>query len=518
MSNQVTDEADFLVGPRAIEAYSRLSYTMWFALAEFIDNSTQSRLNYSSIVDEVLKEEGQPLIVEITHNVLARELTIKDNSIGMTKADLVAALHIAQPTQDSKGRSKYGMGMKTAACWIGETWEVVTCEWGSGEEWTAVVDVAAIAAGNKKIPLSMRAVGKDAHYTRITIRNLHRKIQKRTEETIRWYLGSMYRFDLADGRLQIVYNGTPVTPPEDLELDTDPSGKPMRLEIPPDFTINGKKVGGWVAVLKKGGRKFGGFSLFQERRQIQGFPSAWKPQSIFGGVDDEGANNLIAQRLFGLIELDGFKVSHTKDTILFESDEEEQLEKFLKGFTMDYANYAQKRRGQRGSPWTKEKIRDVLEDLKKEFGSGEMKDAVASTVLPPLETIQQNSKQQLAALQDSEHLTSIEVLPDLKVVVSLQERSEHDPHLTIVTGAEAGTIHVIINQLHPYYCALDSSDSISECLRQYTHDAVAEYRVSKLSARLSPDSVRRFKDGLLRADVWRAENQARGIQDGVDPS
>lgn len=36
-------EAELSVGPKAIDAYSRLSYTMWFALAEFVDNSTQSR-------------------------------------------------------------------------------------------------------------------------------------------------------------------------------------------------------------------------------------------------------------------------------------------------------------------------------------------------------------------------------------------------------------------------------------------------------------------------------------------
>src|SRR5262249_18380453 len=137
--HQIT-ETDLAVGPSAIEAYSRLAYSMWYALAEFIDNSTQSRLNYDTIIDEGLKLEGNPLIVQHDHNRVRKEITIKDNSIGMTIHDLVAALRIAHPTQDSKGRSKYGMGMKTAACWIGKKWKVVTCEWSSGEEWTAEVD------------------------------------------------------------------------------------------------------------------------------------------------------------------------------------------------------------------------------------------------------------------------------------------------------------------------------------------------------------------------------------------
>ena len=149
-------ETELSVGPKAIDAYSRLSYSMWFALAEFVDNSTQSRLNYGDLVDDLLRAEGQPLTVDIIHNRQTKELTIRDNSIGMTKDDLVAALRIAHPTSDSNGRSRYGMGMKTAACWIGAEWTVTTCEWGSGEEWTATVDVDAIANHGAKVGTPIR--------------------------------------------------------------------------------------------------------------------------------------------------------------------------------------------------------------------------------------------------------------------------------------------------------------------------------------------------------------------------
>lgn len=56
-------ETDFTIGKGALTAYSRLSYTMWHALAEFIDNSTQSRLNYGSIIDDVLAQENKSLVV-----------------------------------------------------------------------------------------------------------------------------------------------------------------------------------------------------------------------------------------------------------------------------------------------------------------------------------------------------------------------------------------------------------------------------------------------------------------------
>jgi hypothetical protein len=67
---------------------------------------------------------------------------------------------------------------------------------------------------------------------------------------------------------------------------------------------------------------------------------------------------------------------------------------------------------------------------------------------------------------------------------------------------------VIINGLHPYYQSLESNDAIEECVHQYIYDAVAEYRVSKLQARVNPDSVRRLKNDLLRARTIRIENNA----------
>ena len=221
---------------------------MWFALAEFVDNSTQSRMNYGNLIDEVLREEGRPLIVSIVHDRPNRTLTIEDNSIGMSKDDLIAALRIAQPTLDSKGRSKYGMGMKTAACWIGTHWTITTCEWGEGKEWTATVDVDAIAHRGAKVPLTMRTVSPDDHYTTIMISNLRRVIQKRSEETIKDYLGSMYMFDLRPDvkgqvALKLTYNGEEVTPPQESDWDSDPSGTLMKRDLP-TFTIDGKTING----------------------------------------------------------------------------------------------------------------------------------------------------------------------------------------------------------------------------------------------------------------------------------
>lgn len=511
-------EAELSVGPRAIDAYSRLSYTMWFALAEFVDNSTQSRLNYENLIDDVLREEGRPLTVSIVHDRPNQTITIEDNSIGMTRDDLVAALRIATPTADSRGRSKYGMGMKTAACWIGSAWTITTCEWGSGEEWTATVDVDAVANGDCKVPLTMRSVDSNSHYTCITISRLRRRIQRRSEETIKTYLGSMYMFDLrpdTEGQIamKLTYNGEEVPPPQESDWDTDPSGTVMRRDLP-ELKIGEKTVNGWIGVLRRGGRKFGGFSLFQSGRQIQGFPNAWKPRAIFGGVDDEGANNLVAQRLTGVLQLDGFVVSHTKDAVLFQGDEEEELERFLVQETKAYADYAKSRRSPgRGQKWSREQVRDMVRDLQSEFTSSEMKDALANATLPPPETISANNQKLVQSLQPEDEIERFNILPDLTVVISLKETSPYEPYVVYAPGAEAHILHVIINGIHPYYQTVEAKDAISECVHQYVFDAVAEFKASQLTARINPDSVRNLKNGLLRARAQQLDNADAEVRD-----
>ena len=508
-------EVTLTIGPQAIANYSRLSYTMWHALAEFIDNSTQSRSNYSAVIDDILKQEGQPLLIEMTHNRVSKTITIKDNSIGMTRDDLLAALQIGNPTPDSKGRSKYGMGMKTAACWIGKIWKIETCEWASGLRWTAIVDVEAVSKG-AKVTLSSSPAGTDEHGTTITISQLHRNIQKRTEETIRSYLGSMYRFDLLGGQTKMLYNDIEIPPIDNQDVDTDPAGKPMRLDIPAGATINGKAISGFIAVLKKGGRRYGGFSLFQNQRQIQGFPNAWRPRVIFGGVDAEGANNLISQRLTGVINLDGFEVSHTKDAILFQDDEEDELESFLKDFTKDYRDFAARRRDAKATTWSREKIRELMDDMKKELTSPEFKDAVSNALLPPIDVIIGSNQQQLKQLTEDDTVGEFEVSPELRVKVSVQETSGYEPYVILVADAVPGTIHVIVNRLHSYYVSLETNEAIEECFRQYVYDAIAEYRVSKLTSKVSWDSVRLLKDTLLKAQIVRLENRALREQDAPE--
>jgi hypothetical protein len=496
-----TNEAEFSIGPSSVSAYSRLSYTMWYALGEFVDNSTQSRLNYEGIIDKVLEKEGSPLKIEIDYSPDERSITIRDNSIGMTKDKLIEALKVAYPTKDSRGRSKYGMGLKTAACWIGNKWSVRTAEWSSGEEWTATVDVESIISGDTRIPLHREVVAADEHYTEVKIWELNRSIRRSTEIAIQEYLGSMYRMDLRAGRLILTWRGNPVLLPEEMELAVGLDGDPQRVEI--DEEIGGKRVHGWLGVLKTGGRKYGGFSLFQNDRQIVGYPTAWRPTSIFGGVSDEGSNTLISQRLTGELVMDGFDVSHTKDKIVYRGTEEEDLEMKLVEKAQHLRTFAlAMRKKDTRNPWSAEKLNQMMEGIKAEFGSEEVKETLDDPMLPAQSVIDESNKRQAEDVNEYDLSWRIETGSGIIVNVIFQSRSENDPHLTLVSESE-GTLTVIINQLHPYYSEIETEERTDEIVRQYIYDAVAEYKVMKKLSRQSPSAIRLLKSQLLRAKIDR---------------
>ena len=47
------------IGPEVIKSYKRLAYTPWHALAEFVDNSTQSYFNNRKELDKEFGEKEE---------------------------------------------------------------------------------------------------------------------------------------------------------------------------------------------------------------------------------------------------------------------------------------------------------------------------------------------------------------------------------------------------------------------------------------------------------------------------
>ncbi|WP_338961797.1 MULTISPECIES: ATP-binding protein [unclassified Spiroplasma] len=103
--------------------YSRLSYTLWHAIAEFVDNSTASYFEKENILKQVEKDYKLKVIILYHKDNKNKEnhyLKIIDNAYGMDLENFKRALQINKPPQNRNGRNEFGMGLKTAACWFGK--------------------------------------------------------------------------------------------------------------------------------------------------------------------------------------------------------------------------------------------------------------------------------------------------------------------------------------------------------------------------------------------------------------
>ena len=85
---------------------------------------------------------------------------------------------VGAPPQNTDGRSKYGMGMKTAACWLGNRWTVRTKRLGEPTELEVTVDVEKVAEGDQALPTRiLEDQDPDQHYTVVEITDLNRPLR-----------------------------------------------------------------------------------------------------------------------------------------------------------------------------------------------------------------------------------------------------------------------------------------------------------------------------------------------------
>jgi hypothetical protein len=197
------------LGPEIISSYKRLAYQVWYALAEFVDNSTQAYFNNRNLLDPVYAKEGKKLSVEITagsdsHGDFIR---ITDNSIGMSERELKNAVYIGKPPLDIRGRSRYGLGLKTGASWFGDLWSIESKKLNDTVTHKITVDVPKVAAGKLNLPHTKTKSPATEHGTTIEIRKLHRKLTGRALGKARNYMRSLYRRDISEGLLVLKVKG-----------------------------------------------------------------------------------------------------------------------------------------------------------------------------------------------------------------------------------------------------------------------------------------------------------------------
>ena len=255
--------------------YRRLSYQPWYAIAEFVDNSTQSYYDHRPALIGAYKLDGGPgkLRVEVAYDSHDNVLAIVDNAHGMDMEELTRAVVLDRPPPDPTGRCEYGMGLKTAACWFGTTWTIRTTKLGSSRAYEARVHVPDLVDSHlERIAVEVGPAEPETHFTSITIEGLYKPIRGRTQGRVKDQLGSMYREDLRSGEIDILWNGQPISFEEPSFLEEDLHNgiknvwrKSFTIEVPWGSDGTTLHATGWVGVRTPGRQRDAGFAPAEAR-------------------------------------------------------------------------------------------------------------------------------------------------------------------------------------------------------------------------------------------------------------
>lgn len=326
--------------------YKNIRYDPWTAIAEFVDNSTQSYYDNSKKLNATKYWDGLTVDIEYKRDKVSGDhLIIKDNAYGMDFHDFQRAIMLDSPPR-RKSRSEFGMGLKTAACWFGKCWSVESVALGSGIKYRTTVDVEALSKyKNEEITVEEIPCSKKEHGTIVTIWNLNRTLSGTQIGKTKDQLRGMYRTDLRSGEIKILYNGVGLvyeTPKVLTEVLPDGSEKVWKKNIDISFDFNGesKRIYGFVGLLDEGSTSGAGFTLIRYGRVIVGgYENGYRPEEIF-----EKSNSYVYQRLFGELNLDGWKVTQTKDAFDLYGGLEDVLIEKLKTECEDYRKSTHNRR------------------------------------------------------------------------------------------------------------------------------------------------------------------------------
>lgn len=369
-------------GVGILSVLSHLNYKSWFAIAEFVDNSIQSFLDYR---EEIRCIDGNDARLRVEIEIDSAEggrLVVRDNAAGIHEADYPYAFRPAEVPANTSGLSEFGMGMKSAACWFSPDWTVRTTALGESVEKTVHFDISQIVEGNlEELTVESRTIESNTHFTEIILSNLHKPPQKKTIGKIREHLASIYRVFIAKGLLELRFRGEVLcyTQPKILyapyhKAASGPS-QLWRKEIDFDFGA-GLRARGFAALRETGRTSHAGFALFRRNRLIQGSADeGYRPEFIFGK-----SNSFTYQRLFGELHLEGFNVSHTKDGFQWDENEELFLEFLKKELNADPTPILSQAEGYR--------VRQKTPDLKPgaEVSTRRTSKAVENEVPPVVET------------------------------------------------------------------------------------------------------------------------------------
>lgn len=304
-------EVDIQPDVSALRMFRSMSFTPWYALGEFVDNSLTSAMkNQDALI--AINGSDYRVRIQIDFPDGTNDLVIKDNAAGISREEMKRALRMGKAPQDiSVGLSRHGVGMKAAAFWWGSRLEIKTYPLGEANGWHTVVDVSEngeMASHVRVAPIPSRGFPG----SEIRILDLWQKTPVgRTKGAIRAYLPSIYRAFLGGGTgavevgCTLEYEGVPLRyknppllnapywPTKEGPVEGALSGL-WRREFEVELST-GKHISGWYGILATLSRDKSGFFLHYRGKGIAGVVPVLPADDGRGGHEAEGAKDAIAR-------------------------------------------------------------------------------------------------------------------------------------------------------------------------------------------------------------------------------
>ena len=327
---------DITIGANMYGRISDLPNTPSHVLAEFVDNALQSSrdkkeqllaldVNYRLRVDIDFEWD------ENTNQ--ATVITVTDNAGGIDADNYTKAFKLANTPDNNEGLNEFGMGLKTAALWLGNEWNVKTSAFGETVSRSITFDLNKVLADSlTKLVVKAEEAEATEHYTTIRIASPTPKSPtKKALDKIRTELSSIYRKSLRQNEADIYVDGVKLTFEESEILTApsvkDPKGPAIYWRKDIDFKFGKYRATGFIGILKDINSTKNGLVLLRRGRVVYGAETDGRyfPKSLSGST-----GTFRYKRIFGELELEGFAVSFNKND-LQDKENLEALMEMLRG-------------------------------------------------------------------------------------------------------------------------------------------------------------------------------------------
>lgn len=472
---QAFETHELNIQPQAgvIGVFSRLNYKPWYAIAEFVDNSTQS---FYSHQNQLAQQGIRELHVSVQYDSEQDILTITDDAYGMEIEDFARAVKIDSPPVNKTGRNEFGMGLKTAASWFGNIWSVRSTQLNSDNEYYTEINIPELRNKNiNSVSIRESKVAPESHGTAIIIREITKKIgSSRTKSKIKELLKSMYRRDLNNALVHITYDDEPLFYDEHECLYF--RNRKWRQDIDFNFDFDGTThhVTGFVGILAHGGFGRAGFALFRRNRVVIGGDDFnYKPEEIFGQ-----AQSTIAHKLFGEINLEDFPINQAKDGFVWDDGLEEQFIKELKRHIKEYIEIAKitnkdRTKEEETSKEVSDKVAtQVKEVLDRSFGNQDGKlQPNYENEYPALSLYKEYQEEQnnlSETIDDKIRSYTIDLNPANKCVLSVQwTLGNASTWIKVDSDEDGSAANIQLNINHPFFKPFSEKEDFKLVLEKF---------------------------------------------------